>query len=96
MDARVFMVVYFVVFQSATALVVEIHADLFTAMDSVVPQYGCASSGYPNTSQCIPIDLVIFNKTHATLVDINTAVFPVMNPIFSDNRVTVGSDLYSS
>ena len=28
--------------------------------------------------------------------NILTAVFPVMNPIFTHNRITIGSDLYSS
>ena len=62
-------------------------------MNSVLPQYRSTSGGYPYPSQCVSIDFVILDESHSSFMDVNTTVKAVMNPVLSDDGITVGTDL---
>lgn len=72
LNTRIFMVIDFIILKCAASLIVEVDTDLFTAMDTIVSQYGCTSCRDPNTSKRIPEYLVILDESHTALVDVYT------------------------
>lgn len=57
------MIVNIVVFELSMPIVVEIHADLFTRMNTISAQYGRTASRYPNTSQGVGVNFILLDQS---------------------------------
>ena len=76
-----------VILEDAVAVVVEIHADLFSRVDAVPPKHRCGSGRDPDAGQRVGVNFVLLDQPLALLMHVDATVLPMMDFVVPNDRV---------
>lgn len=85
-----------IVLQLAVAVVVEIHPHLFAAVNAIPPENWRRTGRDPHPGKRVRVYLVLLDQTLALFVHVDPTVLTMMYFIMPNNRIGIGSNLYTS
>ena len=79
-----------VILEDAVAVVIKIHADLFSRVDPVSPKHRCGSGCDPDAGQRVGVNFVLLDQPLTLFVYVDAAVLTVVNLVVTNDRIAGG------